>query len=119
MSAARTAPASVTTLLTCVIVASPLSQLITPPSARNRSENCLDVEPRAAPSFVVGSTDEAVSVVVFIVLTVVVPVRVGAAIVGDVLNTITPVPVSSVIHAPKLAEVGVLKSVFQPAWGET
>src|SRR6478736_2095892 len=100
MSPANTAPARVTTLLTCVSVASPLSQLMTPPSARNRSENCLDVEPKAAP--------------VFIVLTVVVPVRVGAAIVGEPLKTKTPVPVSSVIHAPKLAEVGVLKSVFQP-----
>jgi hypothetical protein len=43
-----------------------------------------------------------------------VPVNVGEDIVGAVPNTATPVPVSSVKAAAKLAEEGVLKNVATP-----
>ena len=51
----KVAPARVTTLLACVNVASPLSQLITPPSAKNKSLNAVPACPRYAPSFASGT----------------------------------------------------------------
>ena len=48
-------PAIVMSLPVWVMVASPLSQFITPPSARNRSENIEEVEPRATVSVIVGT----------------------------------------------------------------
>ena len=47
-------PAIVILLPVCVIVTSPLSKLITPPSAKNKSDHCSVVVPKAVPLLVPG-----------------------------------------------------------------
>src|SRR5262245_30104790 len=91
----KSAPASVTTSPTCVNVASPLSQFITPPSAKNKSENCLLLVPNAAPSFVVGS----------------IPV----VIVGEVrtqFDTATPSSIVGLAHVPPSSPPGLVPTTI-------